>query len=391
MEYKKFLHKLANTRLYVIPALEKAGFKQKAFNMYDCGSYKDYLICTSDYTAHFNGFSSCKDRFCPLCQEKRSRLYFARFVPVFRKLLKQGYYVNMLNFTITDTATLQEGLDILTKAFRYLQHENKIYRKLFKQSFAGGVICKEIKEGENSKLWHPHLHSLVVKDHFSKDFDWLKDAWNHAVKIAGGRPSASDPSKYGSVHICSVIDRKNLNTDKFKSVEAGCIETIKYITKFDWQCTSADKVKELITTLKGVRAINTWGILRKIDLNVENELDKSFNEIRKCCCTVCGGTDFYQIYTRMTLKNVVDFKDTDYDCTQEYKLNYTNGQLTRLVELKDELEVGQVYDGVMFTEEHEKLKGQAFAVITDKGKILKFNHNMQYNYMYFSKVMFKGY
>ena len=112
MEYKSFLRKLANTRLYVIPALDKAGFKQKALNMYECGAYKDYLICTNDYTSHFNGFNSCKDRFCPLCQEKRSRLYFAKFVPVFKYLLSKGYYVNMLNFTITDTYSLKDGIKI---------------------------------------------------------------------------------------------------------------------------------------------------------------------------------------------------------------------------------------------------------------------------------------
>lgn len=391
MKYYDFLRKMASTRLYVIPALYKAGFKKKCVSMYECGAYKDYLICKDDYTAHFAGASSCKDRFCPICQSKRSLLYFARFVPVFKDLISKGYYINMLNFTINNTESLADGLNILTKAFRYLQHDSKVYRKLFKYSFAGGIVSKEIKQGENLHLWHPHLHAMVVKDHFSKDFEWLRDAWNHAVKVAGGKPSATDPSKYGSVFICSVTDRQGINTDKLKSIELGCLETLKYITKFDWQCTSVDKIQELINTLKGVRSISTWGILRNISTDVESDMDKPFHEIRQCCCTACGGTDFLEWTTSRTLKNVKDFSDKDVIFKQEPNYIYHTDKLTRLVELKDDLQVGQVYDGIMFTEEHEKLKGEAFKVCQDNKKIykLRFENYTPKGLILFSRSMFK--
>jgi hypothetical protein len=392
MKYKEFLSKLATSQLVVIPALERAGFTKKAKALSYCGFIKHYSICQYDYTAHFNGNSSCRDRFCPICQKKRSMLYFARFALVIRDLLSKGYYVNMLNFTVTDCDNLQENLDILTKAFRYIQHDNKAYREQFKKSFVGGLICKEIKQGENSNKWHSHFHALVIKDHFSKDFDWLKTAWNNAVKICGGQASATDPNKYGSVFICSVQDKHNLNTDYAKSVEIGCLETLKYITKFDWQSEPA-KIKELIDTLSGVRSINTWGILRNISTNVEADMNKPFNEIYQNVCSMCGGTNFFEYSTTKTLRGVVDFNEADRIPLIEPKIQYRyNKDLTLLVELKQDMVVGQFYGGVLYTPEHARLVGSQFAVLKENNtyKKLQFNGLREIKPLAFSREMFKN-
>ena len=376
LKFYEFLAKKATIELTMIPQLVKAGFKNIAYNMSCCGDFKRYKICSHDYTAHFAGANVCRERICPLCQKKRSMLYFARFVPAIKQLLEAGYYVNFMTLTMTNNENLKQMQDTLKIAFRYLQHDNKVYRKIFKKSFVGGVYAIEEKMDDDNRTWHVHLHALVVKDHFSKDYDWLAPAWNECCRVAGGLPSATDASKYGSVDIKGIYDKTGLCNDRAMSVEHGCLETFKYITKFDFEANFAH-IGELITATKGVRMINSWGVLRKISTNVDNDIDKSFDEIYKCCCTACGGTDFMTYVTPRTLHSAVDFKPTDY-----VKVNASGSDLamfrkglSKLHELKPDLKVGELYGGVLYTDRHAELQGQLLTLIREKdGLYYKYNY-----------------
>ena len=257
MKYKDLLQKQYLAKNIVAPAFYVAGYKKIAEHINDCSTFKRYSVCSDCGQIYFNGSYLCHERFCPICNKKRSMIYFYRFVPVIKKLLSRGYYVNMLNFTLVDDSNLQHSLDVLTKAFRYIQHDSKEYRKMFNSMFVGGVSSKEIKLGENSKLWHPHIHCIVIKDHYSEDFEYLKLIWNNSVRLAGGNASATDPTKYGSVYISSIVDRASHLSDKQSSIEVGVLETMKYITKFDYQLDSA-LIPELVKSLKNVRTVNTW-------------------------------------------------------------------------------------------------------------------------------------
>ena len=349
------------SRDVVIPAFKQIGQNKTADKLSNCAEFIEYALCKDCYTNYFNGFSSCKQRLCPICSKKRSMLYFAKFVPVFKKILKEGYYINGLNFTIENDTNLDRSIKVINKAFRILQHDDKFYSKIFKKEFLGGVRCLETKLSE-IEAWHTHLHCLVVKDHYSRDIDWLSKAWNHAVKLAGGLESKTTPGLYGMVSIFSLKDKHNLKSSYEKSVEVGCLETLKYITKFDFDL-NVSLLPELVKSIKGVRCVNTWGILRNIDLNIESDLDKSFLEIKEHCCSVCGGTEFYEFISPRRFNNVAEFNDNDCIIRKE-RIKHGKCMLDPFLEL------GKFYDGVYYSQRHANLQGKEFTVTKIKDKYM---------------------
>ena len=365
MNYKDVIEKRAFARNTIIKPLYDKGFKKLAYSISHCADFIDYALCLDCNTLHYNGFSSCKERICPICSKKRSLLLFKRFVPVFRNLLNEGYYINGLNFTIVNTDNLAKSIEVINKAFRYIQGGSKSIRKEFNRRFVGGLRSLEIKLGENSKLWHPHLHCLVVKKEYSRDFDFLSEVWNKAVKLAGGEESKTTPGLYGLVSIFSLVDKKNANTDKEKSIEIGTLETLKYITKFDYDIDS-DRIPELITSIKGVRMLNTWGILRNINLDVDSDMNKSYREVLQSCCSVCKGTNFFEFTSARTFNGVHDFNIDD--CIVSQEAIDKPGQY--IVDPFGQCKVGELYDGVMWTELHEQLKGKTINITIEYGQYI---------------------
>ncbi len=384
MKFADLIQKREFSKTILLPNLYAKGFKKLAYAISQCADFLDYALCMDCRTLHFNGFSSCKQRLCPVCSKKRSLLLFKRFVPVLKDLLNEGYYINGLNFTIVDSNNLDKSLNTLNKAFRILSHDDKTFAKEFKKRFVGGVRATEVKIGSNSGLWHPHLHCLVVKDKFEKDYTWLSEAWNKAVMLAGGVESKTTPGLYGMVSIFSLKDKHDLNSDKEKSVEIGVVETFKYITKFDFD-VDIDYLPELIKSVKGVRMINTWGILRKINLDIENEMNKPYREVFQSCCTMCGGTDFFEFTTRHIFHDVHDF-DLEYSIS---RLEPVHKPGLAMIWPDACFKVGEVYNGIMWTDSHERLRGQSFNVIYENGYYV-YNQPVNATKTYTSTVFVKG-
>lgn len=280
----------------VVPALEKAGFNKKATALYYCGTQKHLAMCSGCKTIYFNGFNTCKDRFCPICNKKRTLLYLAKIYPVLCDLLDNGYYINIINYTIKDVDNLKSGIKLLNDSFRMLTHENKLYRELYKNKFCGGIKSLEVKVGANSNLWHPHFHSIVVKKTKSSDYEWLKSAWEDCTSKCAGTTE-----KVGSVWLKG-FSSKNKN-QLLKSV----LETLKYITKFDWNVD--ERVQELVNSLSGVRTINTYGCLRGISAKVEDDLKKPYTDIINEVCKYCGSTSFETLLCDSDFVKMEDFNN----------------------------------------------------------------------------------
>lgn len=305
MKFAEFRERRFFARTQVVPLLEKAGFAEKANKIKFCGHFKKIAECNDCGTWHFNGSDSCKDRFCPLCQKKRSLLWFAKITPLLREYLQKDYYVNMLNFTIRDTENLDYGINLINNAFRYLMHDNKKTAREFNKRFIGGVRSLEVKRGKNSGLWHPHFHCLVVKYEYSKDFEWLKREWNNALCVVSGRYG----EKLGSVDI------RGFTKDQNKGLETAICECFKYMTKFNW---AVKDIPELILTMDNRKTLVTWGCVRfKLGNSVEEDLDKPLSEIKSCVCSVCGCDSFTLIdNVGLDYLSLADLRDTE----QEYKI-----------------------------------------------------------------------
>lgn len=292
MKYTDFQEKRRFAQKIVVPALIEHGYDQKAIRIAKCGFFKHVALCSTCKTAYFNGASTCKDRFCPVCQKKRSLLWLAKLYPIFDNLINKGYIVNFLTLTIKDTESLKEGLDLLLGAFRVMQHDDKTMSKQFNNLFIGGIRALEVKMGANSKLWHPHLHMLVVKNKKSKDFETIKNMWEKALQVVSGKKE-----KLGSVDIRNISFTTETGQKKFgrQALLQGICECFKYLTKSSWQM---ENIPEMIETLAKVHSLSSWGNIRyylakqNAEREIEKEMDMTETELEHHVCKVCGDDAF---------------------------------------------------------------------------------------------------
>ena len=294
IKYLDFQSKKNFLRTQIIPALKKVGLYKKAQNLLLCGSWVNVAVCNDCYTAHFAGATSCKDKFCPICQKKRSMLWLTKLIPICNDLLNKGYHLNMLTYTIRthEDMSLKQCLDILTSTFRYMTHEHQQYRKKFNDLIIGGVRSLEVKMGEDAETkestnkWHPHFHILVCtrNEHSYKELHkLLYSMWNSSLNTINHTKDLD----LGGVHISSIKAGDNQTL-----IDSLC-EVFKYMTKFDWQ---GDHVYELVTTMHKVKMQTTFGNFKYLiqEKTIDLEMNKSYLDIEQNYCAVCGNTEFIE-------------------------------------------------------------------------------------------------
>lgn len=258
----------------VIPSFKVSGISTE--NMELCGQFINSIDCKCCHAKHFAGFKKCKSRWCSNCNHLRSLLWMAKLYPVLFKWVDDGNNVFKVGFTVKDTDSVREGLDLIETSWRGMTHDDKNFRKYWKGRFVGGIRSLEVKIGRHSKQWHPHLHCLLLTDGtFHRDYNYLKDNWEYHTNKFYSLVLRDKTEKIGSVYL------KGLDSQDLMKELA---EAIKYLTKFD-DCVEyiakskvvnggeyPNRLVELVFELKGKRAINTWGILRGLNKEVEKVL-----------------------------------------------------------------------------------------------------------------------
>ena len=268
-QYKQYSYsKELNTEL-VLPGMKKAN-QIKIYNQIDgCGRIVFAIECDNCNTDHFAGFMSCRSRWCISCQHKKTLCWLAKLMPIVNDWNGNS---TMLNLTIKDTDKLIDGLNLLNDSWRSFYNDDRKYREKFKRRFPGGVRSLEVKVGKNSEQWHPHYHMYCLQPlDYEKDYDWVKERWK---SISGG-----------SVYI------RQIKGNKLK----GLIEVIKYILKPEESIYKNDKrLNEAIKALTGKRQINSWGIFRGIEKEVEEMFDTyEEKKLSAFICAKCGCTEGY--------------------------------------------------------------------------------------------------
>lgn len=264
----------------VIPAFQNA--KLDPGRMSECGEYVYAVECQNCHTNHFSGFSRCKSRWCVSCNHVRTLAWLARIIPVVSEFRANGGYIGKLNLTIKNTDTLEDGLKILGNSWRNFSNGNG-NRKRFKETFVGGIRSLEVTVGEDLK-WHPHYHCLIMQDRYNKDFEWLREKWETSTCISAGVKD----EKIGSVWLQGIYDDG-------RGVLKGIIEVVKYITDSETQWfhpLMKSYLQEAYFNLKGVRQMNTWGLLYGLSAKVEEDLE-TLNEkkLTEFICQSCGCTE----------------------------------------------------------------------------------------------------
>jgi len=341
------------TQKRIAPLVRLAGDEGAAKRMENCGLIVNTLKCEECSAEYFAGFYSCGVRWCLNCAHKRILAWIVRLLPIFQEWLEDGNYISMLNFTVRDGEDLAERVAFLENSFRTMYNSDKKRRALWNERFPGGIRSLEVKIGENSGKWHPHLHCLVMQEggSYVKDYEWSSQGWHHVVgfqkdevrllcdgslvQIARHVRRADGSSDYdwnGNVYIKKISVREPMRKGQLGKRERNPLlnaicETLKYIVKIDTELFGEDlfhvtkKSKptqcenklftELYWSLKGKKQTATWGKLHGIkDILIENDVEKGdMASMMDFVCQRCGCTEAQlvrMIYRVAEKKNLLD-------------------------------------------------------------------------------------
>lgn len=280
MQYERFLQSRTYTEKQVFPLIndliknEKNKFMKQEWikvreRLEGCGQFTYWLQCANCGEREFQGFTSCKNRYCVACARKKALLWLARVLPVVEEHKSKGGNISMITFTYRDQENLGEMIQKLQTAWRSF-YNDKGTAKVFKKRFLGGIRSMEVKRGSGSGLWHVHYHCLVLTPAaWERDWPWVVEKWK---QVTDGN---------GSVDVRGIKHQEGI----IKAV----IETVKYICK-PGDIKNSDDFRTVYIALKGKRQVNTWGKLRGLAKRIELEMDQTWDEkkLADYVCRQCG-------------------------------------------------------------------------------------------------------
>ena len=120
--------------------------------VYNCGKHI-YL-----HKGHIVAADFCKQRMCPMCQWRASRVAFGRMAKLYT-MLSQSYKFIFITYTLRNTTDIEQGINTILKAYKRL-----LDKRLLKRVIKGSIRTVEITYNTNTHEWHPHLHCLYVVD-----------------------------------------------------------------------------------------------------------------------------------------------------------------------------------------------------------------------------------
>ena len=248
----------------------------KVHSLMDCHSY---MLFRNYYEKNkiklYQAYSCDMHLLCPCCAVRRASKQYAVYYKKFLELKKQHPKLKLyyLVLTIKDGEDLAERYKHLDECFKKIQKRRRdalyysSHPKSKKSAYAknsmfadviAGAYSVEIKRGENSELWHPHVNFLLVTE---KKIDY-KSAQKEWERITN--------------------DSKILkfNYIKKNQIEKSFCEIFKYALKFE-EMNFEDNYYAW-ETLRGKRLLGSFGEFRglKVDENnVSNEDLGNFVEL----------------------------------------------------------------------------------------------------------------
>lgn len=107
-------------------------------------------------------------KLCPVCADAVSGDRIRKISNLLSENWESAKYCYMLTFTIKDGIDLKERLSVLKKGYRvwYLKGKRRGNKYSLGESskIKGSTKSIEIGLGATSKVWHPHIHSIVFTD-----------------------------------------------------------------------------------------------------------------------------------------------------------------------------------------------------------------------------------
>ncbi|EAJ1601688.1 protein rep [Campylobacter coli] len=201
------------------------------------------------YQAYF-----CKNKFCPMCNWRRSMKYSYQTSRIVDEAIKQEPKGRFLFLTLTVKNTEGEALSStinqLTKSFDRLFRRAKV-----KKNLLGYLRSVEVTHNEDDNSYHPHIHVLMMvrpsffqskKDYITQK-EW-SDMWSQSLKV----------------DYVPMVDIRTVK-EKGKGMRGAILETAKYPTKpIKLDIENKQVVDDLYNGLYRKRQLGFGGLFKTI-------------------------------------------------------------------------------------------------------------------------------
>lgn len=210
-----------------------------------CGNYLLFRHFFTIDTVKLHAASFCrKHLLCPLCAIRRGAKALGAYLDRFEAIKRANARLRpfLVTLTVKDGPDLRERFKHLHKSQRELWMRKHRGRGSVLNGVEGAVWSYEVKRGQGSGLWHPHLHMIALSE-VMPDAERLSRDWHEITGdsfIVDVRPiSQEDPA-------------------------SGFVEVFKYAVKFSDQ-EPADTVHAW-ETLAGKRLLGSAGCFRGVEI-----------------------------------------------------------------------------------------------------------------------------
>ncbi|WP_195983436.1 protein rep [Clostridium sp. D33t1_170424_F3] len=267
---------------------ELPGWESKARHLLECGTYLEL-----DEEGHVVKSNLCRERFCPMCQWRRSLRVYGQTQKILSFLEPQGLAYLHLTLTIPNCSAADLKAQCKWLFWRSAAlFSDRLYGKTdqlsrfchFKRSFKGVLRSLEITYNPDRDDYHPHLHCLVaVRPSYFKSRDYvsqetLRLLWTGYSAGMFGDP----PDGLWQVYVSRIKEGERNN---------AVAEVAKYAVKpfhMDLDIEGYKKVLPVLhEAMAGRRLIQLFGVFAdaarqlRINLNDDQEAAVSQGPTRK--------------------------------------------------------------------------------------------------------------
>lgn len=275
----------------IVKYVSKHVTEKTLIRMAECNTFMQFIATSDKQNKKQIYGNSCKNRFCPICNWRKSRKE-SMAISVMMQAIKADTEYNYLFLTLTvpnvESDELDSKIQEMNKAFN-----NFARYQQFKTAVNGYVRKIEVTFNESDNTYHPHIHAILAvdKSYFSNNRKYL----THANWLSMWKQAMRDDS----------IQFVNIQRVKTESNDKAFLEIAKYSAKDTDLLKSQDTFDTLYTALKGKRLLSYSGVFKEYNklykdglLNAYKNLDT--NEYIYLVTAQFNQNKYEQVYELLT-------------------------------------------------------------------------------------------
>ena len=251
-------------------------FQRKAERVRYCGSYLEFDKYQStekpqDIMRSLRSANFCKDKFCPMCNWRKSQKLMREMLSIFEQLEQNRYEMIFLTLTMTNPpmSEIKNALAHMALSFNRLMKYKDVQAVV--KGFLRSVefLGDRTAEGE----CHPHYHCLIVVDKwYFKSRNYLsQEKWQQLWKRAL-RVDYEPMVNVQKIKPREFVDELGV-THQYSAIQSAVLEVTKYCLKSSAVKAMSDKnFEDLYVGTHRIRKYRLGGILREIK-PLEREID----------------------------------------------------------------------------------------------------------------------